>query len=64
MAQTNGSADQSVEEKLALIEQHLQEVLDKQIIEDVLRKENRPLSIYWGMPFPPTLQPPLLQALF
>jgi hypothetical protein len=49
MSETNGTSAQSVEEKISLIEQHLQEVLDKHIYEDVLRKENRPLCIYWGM---------------
>ena len=36
-----------MEDKLALITQNLQEVLNPEIIEDVLRQD-RPLCIYWG----------------
>ncbi|KAI9835305.1 MAG: Tyrosine--tRNA ligase cytoplasmic [Sarea resinae] len=36
------------QEKIALINQNLQEVLKPQIIEDVIVKQNRPLVLYWG----------------
>lgn len=48
MTETNGTK-MEIDEALALIESQLQEVLDKQIYEDVLRKEGRPINIYWGM---------------
>lgn len=35
-------------EKLRLITHNLQEVLNEEIITDVLRKDERPLKIYWG----------------
>lgn len=35
-------------EKLDLITVNLQEVLHKDILEDVIIRQNRPLSIYWG----------------
>ena len=35
-------------EKIALIHQNLQEVLKPEIIEDVIKNQNRPLEIYWG----------------
>lgn len=38
----------SVQEKITLIKENLQEVLKEDIIEDVLIKQNRPLKIYWG----------------
>ena len=38
----------SADEKIALICKDLQEVLRPNIIEDVIKKENRPLSIYYG----------------
>ncbi|OCL10702.1 tyrosine tRNA ligase [Glonium stellatum] len=41
------SAKLSMEDKLALITQNLQEVLNPEIIEAVL-KQDRPLCIYWG----------------
>ncbi|KAI9771010.1 MAG: hypothetical protein M1840_002714, partial [Geoglossum simile] len=41
-------ADLSPQEKIALINQHLQEVLKPDIIEDVIVKQNRPLVVYWG----------------
>ena len=45
------SAKLSVGDKLALITQNLQEVLNPEIIEDVLRQD-QPLCIYWGtIPF-------------
>jgi len=39
----------SADEKIALIKENLQEVLKPEIIEDVIKKQNRPLIIYWGM---------------
>ncbi|KAI9701821.1 MAG: hypothetical protein M1836_001165 [Candelina mexicana] len=38
----------SAQEKIALINENLQEVLKPEIIEDVIIKQNRPLKIYWG----------------
>ena len=38
----------SADEKIALIKEQLQEVLKPEIIEDVIKKQNRPLVIYWG----------------
>lgn len=38
----------SPDESIALIHENLQEVLRPEIIEDVIKKENRPLKIYWG----------------
>lgn len=38
----------SADERIALINQNLQEVLKPEIIENVIKKENRPLVIYWG----------------
>lgn len=38
----------SADQKIALIYENLQEVLKPDIIEDVIRKQNRPLVIYWG----------------
>ncbi|MCJ1396294.1 hypothetical protein MMC18_009183 [Xylographa bjoerkii] len=38
----------NVQQKISLINSHLQEVLKPEIIEDVLIKQNRPLVIYWG----------------
>ncbi len=40
----------SADEKIALIEEQLHEVLKPEIIEDVIKKQNRPLVIYWGTP--------------
>lgn len=40
--------DLTPEEKVSLICSNLQEVLKKEIIEDVIVKQNRPLVIYWG----------------
>jgi hypothetical protein len=42
------AAELSFDEKKALIESNLQEVLNPEIIDAVL-KEGRPLKIYWGM---------------
>ncbi len=38
----------STDQKIALIYENLQEVLKPDIIEDVIRKQDRPLVIYWG----------------
>lgn len=38
----------STEQKIALIHENLQEVLKPEIIEDVIKKQDRPLVIYWG----------------
>jgi tyrosyl-tRNA synthetase len=38
----------SPEEKLTLVTDQLQEVLHKDILEDVILKQKRPLVIYWG----------------
>ena len=38
----------SADQKIALINENLQEVLKPEIIEDVIRKQDRPLAIYWG----------------
>jgi tyrosyl-tRNA synthetase len=51
MATSNGSnapLAQTPAEKLALIKNNLQEVLNPEIIEEVLNKNERPLKIYWG----------------
>jgi tyrosyl-tRNA synthetase len=36
------------QQKLALIQQNLQEVMRPDILEDVIVKQQRPLKIYWG----------------
>jgi tyrosyl-tRNA synthetase len=41
-------AQQSPQEKLKLITSNLQEVLNQEIIEEILNKNERPLKIYWG----------------
>ncbi|KAH0542927.1 hypothetical protein FGG08_002696 [Glutinoglossum americanum] len=41
-------AELSAQEKIALINQNLQEVLKPEILEDVIVKQNRPLIVYWG----------------
>ncbi|KAL2355110.1 tyrosyl-tRNA synthetase [Cryomyces antarcticus] len=38
----------SPQDKIALINKNLQEVLNPEIIEDVIVKQNRPLAVYWG----------------
>lgn len=38
----------SADQKIALIHENLQEVLKPEIIEDVIKKQDRPLVIYWG----------------
>ena len=42
------AASLSADEKIALIHENLQEVLKPEIIEDVIKKQDRPLVIYWG----------------
>lgn len=39
----------TADEKIALIYENLQEVLKPEIIDDVIRRQNRPLIIYWGI---------------
>ena len=51
----------SADEKIALIKEQLHEVLKPEIIEDVIKKQNRPLVIYWGTP---TRSPCLLLSEF
>jgi tyrosyl-tRNA synthetase len=41
-------ANLSPQEKIALINQNLQEVLKPEIVEDVVVRQNRPLVVYWG----------------
>ena len=41
-------ADLTAEQKIALITVNLQETLKQDIIENIIVKENRPLTIYWG----------------
>lgn len=41
-------ADLDSSQKIALINENLQEVLRRDIIENVIVKEDRPLAIYWG----------------
>ncbi len=38
----------SADERIALIQENLQEVLKPEIIEDVISRQKRPLVIYWG----------------
>ena len=40
--------DLSADERIAIIRQNLYEVLKPDIIEDVIKRQNRPLCIYWG----------------
>ena len=42
-------ADLDPQQKIALINENLQEVLRSDIIENAIIKENRPLAVYWGM---------------
>ena len=35
-------------DKIALITKNLQEVLNPELLEDVIVKEDRPLVVYWG----------------
>lgn len=39
----------SADQKIALLYENLQEVLKPEIIDDVIRRQNRPLIIYWGI---------------
>ena len=49
MAETNGAVlARTPEEKFNLIKHNLPEVLNPEIIEEVLKKNERPLRIYWG----------------
>lgn len=50
MASQDGSTllAQTPSEKLNLIKNNLQEVLNHEIIEEILNKNERPLKIYWG----------------
>ena len=41
-------ADLDPQQKIALINENLQEVLRPDIIENAIVKEDRPLAIYWG----------------
>jgi len=45
----NGSTDMSTAERLSIVTNNLQEILNPEIMEDVLNKGERPLTIYWGM---------------
>jgi hypothetical protein len=47
-------ADLDPQQKIALINENLQEVLKPEIIENAIVKENRPLVIYWGRLPPPS----------
>lgn len=40
--------DLSADERIALIRENLQEVLKLDIVEDVIKNQNRPLCVYWG----------------
>ncbi|KAH9826652.1 putative tyrosyl-tRNA synthetase [Teratosphaeria destructans] len=54
MADTDTDTDTSAQlassatEKFALIKKNLQEVLNPEIIEEILHKNERPLRVYWG----------------
>lgn len=48
----NEDNDASADERIALIGLNLQEILKPDIIEDVMKKQNRPLAVYWGMNVP------------
>jgi hypothetical protein len=47
--QANGSTDMSAAERLSIVTNNLQEILNPEIMEDVLNKGEKPLTIYWGM---------------
>ena len=38
----------SADERISLIRENLQEILKFDIIEDIVKRQNKPLSIYWG----------------
>jgi len=42
-------AELTPQQKIALIQENLQEVLNPEIIEDIIVKQNKPLKIYWGI---------------
>ena len=50
----------TAEEKIVLINENLQEVLKPEIIEDVIKKQNRPLRIYWGKQYTSSVKSPQL----
>lgn len=45
-------SDLDPQQRIALIKDNLNEVLRLDIIDSVIVKENRPLSIYWGQARP------------
>lgn len=47
-ANADGQLASTATDKFALIKNNLQEVLNPEIIEEVLKKNERPLRIYWG----------------
>ncbi|KAF2769524.1 tyrosine tRNA ligase [Teratosphaeria nubilosa] len=47
-ADTSAQLASSATEKFALIKKNLQEVLNPDIIEEILNKNERPLRVYWG----------------
>ncbi|KAK5135713.1 hypothetical protein LTR08_004699 [Meristemomyces frigidus] len=47
-ASTEAQMANTAQEKFDLIKQNLQEVLNPEIIEEILKKNERPLRIYWG----------------
>ena len=55
--------DLSADERIAIIRQNLQEVLRLDIIEDVIKHQNRPLCIYWGRPDTVLLQTIMINSL-
>lgn len=48
VSHVNGASTLSPDQTLDLIFSNLQEKLDANIIEDIVRKQSRPLKIYWG----------------
>jgi len=44
-----GAKDMSSETKMKLIMSNLQETLNPEIMEEIITKGERPLTIYWGM---------------
>jgi len=47
-AKANGSTEMSAIERLSIVTNNLQEILNPEIMEDVINKGERPLTIYWG----------------
>ena len=39
----------SAQDEIALIKSNLQEIFEREIIEDVVVKQGRPLRIHWGI---------------